>query len=538
MSFIKRVENQKDIHVKQLRIDNGTKFRNSILVNFCDEKGISQDFSSPYIPKQNGVGERKNRILIEAARTMLSGSVFSKQYWIKVIATAWYTQNRSTIVKRHLKTPYEIFPSLNKEIMKCTDFDNLYVVSIKEDTAYLCPELHSASTKERSIRLDNITIAELERHQPDEYLHHYEPSQRYQVDSNVVHFIEPYERPKRIITDVVASLDQNDHPVQTDDDQFEHSNHTNDKHIINNLTNTKDVQNTEPLSSPTEDTSAPNAVSTIQIVSPSSILSMATSAPQDRWSRDKHIKLVNIVDFLSNEEPKKVSEALKHPGWVDAMQENKRDETRIVIKIKARLVTQGYRQKEGIDYDETFAPVARLEAIKIFFAFAAYMNFIVYQMDVKSAFVNGKLKEDVYVQQPLVKTPMVPLNNLGPDLNGKSVNETQYRGNVEMEPDIKNMTMNEYLEYEATNERQLWDDVRSRRSPTNYNGRMLTLFTRIRNPTPPNDDYVASATKSILDKLLEEFRDEILNVTIVDDEADFNPTKDLEELERLLAKEP
>nr|GEZ27964.1 retrovirus-related Pol polyprotein from transposon TNT 1-94 [Tanacetum cinerariifolium] len=80
---------------------------------------------------------------------------------------------------------------------------------------------------------------------------------------------------------------------------------------------------------------------------------------------------------------------------------NKRDETGIVIKNKARLVTQGYRQEDGIDYDETFSPVARLEAIRIFLSFATYMNYIVYQMDVKCAFLNGKLKEEVYVQQPL-----------------------------------------------------------------------------------------------------------------------------------------
>nr|GEY54844.1 hypothetical protein [Tanacetum cinerariifolium] len=82
---------------------------NNILVNFCDEKEISQNFFSPYTPEQNGIVERKNRTLIEAARTMLSGSVFSKQYWTEDVATACYTQNRSTIVKRHLKTPYEIF---------------------------------------------------------------------------------------------------------------------------------------------------------------------------------------------------------------------------------------------------------------------------------------------------------------------------------------------------------------------------------------------------------------------------------------------
>ncbi|GKB03702.1 retrovirus-related pol polyprotein from transposon TNT 1-94 [Tanacetum coccineum] len=142
---------------------------------------------------------------------------------------------------------------------------------------------------------------------------------------------------------------------------------------------------------------------------------------QDRWSKDQHIKLVNIIgdpgegmlnrsmaakliatsaseclfaDFLSEIEPKKIAIGSK---WVFR---NKKDEHGIVTKNKARLVAQGYSQEEGIDYDETFAPVARMEAIRIFLAFATYMNFIVFQMDVKSAFLNGKLKEEVYVKQP------------------------------------------------------------------------------------------------------------------------------------------
>ncbi|GJV43915.1 hypothetical protein Tco_1428451 [Tanacetum coccineum] len=129
--------------------------------------------------------------------------------------------------------------------------------------------------------------------------------------------------------------DQNDHPVQDNeilnDDQSEPSNPKNDNHIIDNLPNTKYVQITEHLSSPTEDTSVPNAVSSIKTISPSFIPFMATSTTQDRWSRDKHIELVNIVgnpgdgmltrvmvkelsaassheclfvDFLSEEEPK------------------------------------------------------------------------------------------------------------------------------------------------------------------------------------------------------------------------------------------
>ncbi|GJR70068.1 putative ribonuclease H-like domain-containing protein [Tanacetum coccineum] len=79
---------------------------------------------------------------------------------------------------------------------------------------------------------------------------------------------------------------------------------------------------------------------------------------------------------------------------------NKRDERSIVVKNKARLVAQGFRQEEGIDYDEVFAPVARIEAIRLFLAFASYMGFTVYQMDVKSAFLYGTIKEEVYVYQP------------------------------------------------------------------------------------------------------------------------------------------
>ena len=134
--------------------------------------------------------------------------------------------------------------------------------------------------------------------------------------------------------------------------------------------------------------------------------------------------------FLSKMEPKKIEEALNDPDWVVDMQEelnqfehqkvwklvprpqnrkvidtrwvfrNKLDEEGTVTRNKARLVAKGFSQAEGIDYDETFAPVVRLEAIRMFLAFVAHSNFKVYQMDVKSAFLNGELDEEVYVEQP------------------------------------------------------------------------------------------------------------------------------------------
>ena len=80
---------------------------------------------------------------------------------------------------------------------------------------------------------------------------------------------------------------------------------------------------------------------------------------------------------------------------------NKQDENDLMVRNKARLVAQGYTQVEGLDFDETFAPVARLEAIRILLAYDNHHNIILYQMDVKSAFLNGKLEEEVYVAQPL-----------------------------------------------------------------------------------------------------------------------------------------
>ncbi|GJY49800.1 retrovirus-related pol polyprotein from transposon TNT 1-94 [Tanacetum coccineum] len=102
-----------------------------------------------------------------------------------------------------------------------------------------------------------------------------------------------------------------------------------------------------------------------------------------------------FVDFLF--EIKSKGKRVIDSKWVFS---KKKDELGTVTRNKARLVAQGYIQEELIGYDETFAPVARMEAIRIFLAFATYMNFKVFQMDVKSAFLNGKLKEEVYVKQP------------------------------------------------------------------------------------------------------------------------------------------
>ncbi|GJW87318.1 putative ribonuclease H-like domain-containing protein [Tanacetum coccineum] len=156
------------------------------------------------------------------------------------------------------------------------------------------------------------------------------------------------------------------------------------------------------------------------------IIEDLNSAPQTRRIK-KNLK--------EHEEPKKVVQALKDLSWIKAIQEellqfklqevripngkqaigtkwvfrNKKDERGIMIKNKVRLVTQGHTQEEEIDYDEVFDPVSRIETIRLFLAYALFKDFVVYQMDVKSVFLYRKIKEEVYVCQPLgFKDPDFP----------------------------------------------------------------------------------------------------------------------------------
>ncbi|GJS77805.1 putative ribonuclease H-like domain-containing protein [Tanacetum coccineum] len=173
--------------------------------------------------------------------------------------------------------------------------------------------------------------------------------------------------------------------------------------------------------------------------------------------------------FLSQDEPKKVIQALKDPSWIESMQEellqfklqqvwtlvdlpngkraigtkwvyrNKKDERGIVIKNKARLVAQGYTQEEGIDYDEVFAPVTRIDAIRLLLAYASFKDFVVYQMERlkrKSTFINH---QDLKIQTSLkeftsdVKTASTPMETHKPllkDADGENVDEHLYRSMI------------------------------------------------------------------------------------------------------------
>nr|GFA61162.1 putative ribonuclease H-like domain-containing protein [Tanacetum cinerariifolium] len=266
-TFIVGLENLLSLKVKIIRCDNETEFKNADLNQFCRLKGIKREFSVPRTPQQNGIAERKNRTLIEAARTLLADLLLPILFWAEAVNTACYVQNRVLVTKPHNKTPYELLHG---------KFQG------KVDEGFLVGYAFCS----KAFRMFN---------------------------------------------------------------------------------------------------------------------------------EDFHTCM--FACFLLQEEPKRIHQALNDPSWIEAMQEellqfmmqkvwilvdlpygkraigtkwvdrNKKDKRGIVIKNKARLVAQGHTQEEGIDYEEVFAPVERIEAIRLFLAYASFMGFLVYQMDVKSAFL-------------------------------------------------------------------------------------------------------------------------------------------------------
>ncbi|KAJ9564858.1 hypothetical protein OSB04_000824 [Centaurea solstitialis] len=430
--FVRKMEKLNNLSVRSIRSDHGTEFKNSTLETFFDMKGTSQNFSSVRTPQQNGVAERRNRTLIEAARSMLSEANLATQFWAEAVNTACYTQNRSLIVKRFRRTPYELFrnrkPSIEHlHIFGCVCYilnnkDNLGKFDSKSDDGIFLG-YSSISKTYRVFNKRRQTIEETIHVRFDEsgptFPH---PHDNSEINQWADSFFQVPDIP-------IADPTPQDLPDVTPPE-------------LDQPTNSEDLSQTT-VSDPTPTDLLPEPS-----INEASTSGKIYQPPALRWTKDHPIDQVlgnpssgvktrrqsgNIclyVNFISENEPKEIDDALRDPAWVSAMQEelaefirnnvwllvprprkrtiigskwifqNKLDEIGTIIRNKARLMAQGYKQEEGIDYDETFAPVARLEAIRLFLAYAAHMNFKVFQMDIKNAFLNGKLNEEVYVAQP------------------------------------------------------------------------------------------------------------------------------------------
>ncbi|GJS72307.1 putative ribonuclease H-like domain-containing protein [Tanacetum coccineum] len=399
--FIRQIENQLNQKVKTIRSDNGTEFKNKDIIEFCGSKGIKREYSNARTPQQNGVAERKNRTLIEAARTMLADSFLPNTFWVRVSTASLKTDDKREgsreeeqvfmdeleRLKKQEKEAYEEAEALRKK------FETLVIKegAAKSSSTNIFSTV-STPAKASSTNLVNIVSLPVSTASPYEGLSLSDPTNPEEDDSE----IPPLEDIYQNSTDNIFTTSSFD-----------------DEGAVAHFTNLETVVNVSPIPTSRIHSTHPKAL----------ILGDPNSAVQTR----------SKVNKSSGAHAFKISEALEDESWVDAMQEellqfeiqkvshpdlglsrfslwkrygtkwvyrNKKDERGVVVRNKARLVAQGHRQEEGIDYDEVFAPVARLEAIRIFLAFASYMGFIVYQMDVKSAFLYGKIDEEVYVSQP------------------------------------------------------------------------------------------------------------------------------------------
>ncbi|GJQ96968.1 retrovirus-related pol polyprotein from transposon TNT 1-94 [Tanacetum coccineum] len=391
-------------------------------------------------PEQNGVVERRNRTLVEAARTMLIFFKASMFLWAKVVATACYTQNRSLIHTRHNKTPYELVHDKKPDLTFFRVFGALcYPTNDNEDLGKLQPTADirifvGYAPSRKGYRIYNKRtrrIMETIHVQFDELTEQMAPVQLSTGPAPT--FLTPGQiNPPRVEKPVSpapavpvpvnlagtpssTTIDQ-DAPSLTESTLVEE----NPFYLVDNdpFINIFAPEPTSEASSSGKDHLLDNVIG-----NPSRPVSTRKQLATDAlWC------LYNSV--LSKVETKNFKSAITEDCWFQAMQDEihkfdrlqvwelvpkpdcvmiialkwiykvKLDEYGDVLKNKAWLVAKGYRQEEGIDFEESFAPVARIEAIRIFIANAASKNMTIYQMDVKTTFFNGKLKEEVYVSQP------------------------------------------------------------------------------------------------------------------------------------------
>ncbi|GJY72703.1 putative ribonuclease H-like domain-containing protein [Tanacetum coccineum] len=444
-SFITGVENLIDQRVKVIRCDNGTEFKNKEMNQFCERKGIKREFSVARTPQQNGVAERKNRTLIEAARTMLADSKLPTTFWAEAVNTACYVQNRVLVTKPHNKTPYELFlgrkPALGFmrpfgcPVTILNTIDHLGKFDGKADEGFFVGySINSKAFRVFNSRTrisvvagnqsngnactkacDDVGKARMETIPGKDYI----LLPLWTADP-------PFSQSSKSSPDVGFKPSGDDEKKVTEEPGKEGGDSSKEVNNVGSKTSIEppDDPNMPELedivySDDDEDVGAEADMNNLDAFMPVSpilttrihkdhpveqIIGDLNSAPQTRrmtknleehglfssvQQRTNHKDFQNCLFacFLSQEEPKKVIHALKDPSWIEAMQEELLQFKLQEVWTLVELVAQGYTQEEGIDYDEVFAPVARIEAIRLFLAYASFKDFVVYQMDVKSAFL-------------------------------------------------------------------------------------------------------------------------------------------------------
>nr|GEW71115.1 putative ribonuclease H-like domain-containing protein [Tanacetum cinerariifolium] len=455
--FINLVENQLNKKVKAMRCDNDTKFQNAYIIEFYGSKGIKREYSNARTPQQNRVAERKNKTLIEAAKTMLADSKLSTMFWTEAVRTACYVLNRVLVTSPHNKIPYTLltgnipyvshFKPFGCHVTILNTSDHLGKFDGKADECYIVG--YSASNKayrgpghEWYFNLDYLTDTLGYKHDTanqsagtQENSTNPAGTQDAVSDSDcdeqviIVPFC-PSHIIQRTEPNDTSGDAVDDSPLNSADEIFQQElarlkgqeqRATSDAESLGlglatdaeELQKRASAKTVPPGSIPVPPGSIPVPTGSILVPfdlgnhDPSPGIFFSSSCDDEFGAALNNVASIVEVSLVAT---KRIN--IIHPQSLiigdptstmntrSKVLKNKRDARGIVVRNKARLVAQGRRQEEGIDYDEVFAPVARIEAIRLFLAFASYMRFMVYQTDVKSVFLYGRIDEEVYVTQP------------------------------------------------------------------------------------------------------------------------------------------
>nr|GEY38644.1 hypothetical protein [Tanacetum cinerariifolium] len=335
--------------------------------------------------------------LLEATRTMLIFSRAPLFLWAEAIATACFTQNCSIIHRRFIKTPYELINGRKPDILflyvfgaLCypkNDHEDIGKLGAKGDIGFFigystdsCAyRVYNRRAKKimetMNVSFDELLAMAFEQRSSKPGLQsmtsgHISSGLDLTYAPSTITTQQPSKEPQVHRTSTASTTIADTAPIPTN----------SSSHATNILITSQDVDELNSNAmvdgnmfvNPFANSSTSAAASSsLQNVDPSNIHTFYQPYPHEfQWTKD-------------------------HP-----LEQNKHDEEQTVIRNKSRLIVTGYRQEEGIDFEESFAPVARMEAIRIFLAYAAHKSFTVFQMDVKIAFLHGSLKEDVYVCQP------------------------------------------------------------------------------------------------------------------------------------------
>nr|GEZ61287.1 putative ribonuclease H-like domain-containing protein [Tanacetum cinerariifolium] len=397
-----------------------------------------REFIVPRTPQQNGIAERKNRTLIEAARTMLVDSLLPIPFWAEVVDTACYVQNRVLVTKPHSKTPYELLhgrtPSIGfmrpfscpVTILNTLDSLGKFNGKVDEnndrDVAFDGKEPDFNAKKPESKVIVSPSSSAQSRKQDDKnkkeakgkslvesFTRYRDLSAKFEDCSN--NSINKVNAIGTTVPTVGQNFLNSTNTFSAAGPPNAAASPTHGKSSFidtSQLSDGPDMPELEDItySDVKDDVGAEadfNNLETSITVSP---------IPTSRIYKDH--PMTQIIGDLS----RSMTKVVKDQGGLSQMfnddfhtcmfacfllqEEPKRDERGIVVRNKARLVAQGHTYEEGIDYEEVFAPVTRIEAIRLFLAYASFMGFMVYQMDVKSAFLYETIEEEVYVCQPPV----------------------------------------------------------------------------------------------------------------------------------------